>query len=212
MISGELTGSFKNKLYGNPEEAIEALIDDLDILDERAIPLALQTSMKRYLNLIAGRLASRHGGPWPTGTGQNKLSSRSGTGVKSILDSVEVSEHNGDVTGKIGGIFYLGTQEFGGVIRVKRSKYLTIPLPAALDARGVPLKRRARDWADTFIKRSKAGNLIIFQKRAGEIVPLYVLKKRVKIPKRLGMEDELIRYRNLLLSFTAQDLAREFSI
>ena len=212
MLVGEFTGSYKGTLYGKPEEAVEALLGDFDILEEVAIPRALATSLRRYLNLIAGRLASRHGGPWPTATGTNRLSSRSGAGVKSILESVDVKVHAGEVTGHIGGIFYLGTQEYGGVIRVKRSKYLTIPLPAALDARGVPLKKRAREWANTFVKRSKAGNLIIFQKTASGIVPLYVLKKRVTIPKRLGMRDELVRYRNLLLSFAQQDLRREFAI
>ena len=43
---------------------------------------------------------------------------------------------------------------------------------------------------NTFVQYSKKGNLLIFQKRSrGSIVPLYILKKRVKIPARLGLGD-----------------------
>jgi hypothetical protein len=37
------------------------------------------------------------------------------------------------------------------------------------------------------VARSRKGNLLIFLKKGGEIVPLYVLKDQVKIPRRLGM-------------------------
>ena len=73
---------------------------------------------------------------------------------------------------------------------------MTIPLDAALNANGTPKKKRARDWKDTFVAKSKRGNLIIFQKRGRRIVPLYVLKKRVRIPARLGLRKELRKQRN----------------
>jgi hypothetical protein len=68
---------------------------------------------------------------------------------------------------------------------------LTIPLPAALDARGVPRKRSARDWDNTFVQKSRRGNLLIFQRRGREIVPLYALKPEVRVRARLGVRDEL---------------------
>jgi hypothetical protein len=40
---------------------------------------------------------------------------------------------------------------------------------------------------NTFVGRSKAGNLIIFQRKGRTIVPLYVLKKEVRIKARLGL-------------------------
>jgi hypothetical protein len=55
----------------------------------------------------------------------------------------------------------------------------------------VPYRRSARDWDNTFVARSKKGNLIIFQRRGVQITPLYVLKTSVKIPARLGMGQTL---------------------
>jgi hypothetical protein len=120
------------------------------------------------------------------------LAVRSGGAGKSIRDSVRVEGHSlKDVAGFIGGKFWLKTHEYGATIKVKNAKYLTIPLRAALSAQGVPLKQKAKDWPNTFIAKSKKGNLIIFQRRGADIVPLYVLKKEVKIPKRLGLGDTL---------------------
>ncbi len=82
--------------------------------------------------------------------------------------------------------FPLSVHEDGAVIR-KKGKMLAIPLPAALDSRGRPLKRGPRAWRNTFVARSRKGNLLIFQKRGKDIIPLFVLKDQVKIPRRLGM-------------------------
>jgi len=85
------------------------------------------------------------------------------------------------------GTSYMTVQETGATIRPKRAKFLTVPTDYALDSRGIPLKRSAREWGNTFVARSKKGNLIVFQKRGRGIVPLYVLKKEVRIPARLGL-------------------------
>lgn len=212
MISGELVGSYNNKAFNSPDMAVDALIRDMENFETRVIPTVVKTSMEKYLRLIAGRLAAKHNQPWKAGGTNNNLYERSGKGMRSVIDSVEVIDAGKDVLGKIGGLWYLRTQETGAVIRAKRSQYLTIPLPAALDQRGVPLKRRARDWAHTFIKKSRNGNLLIFQKTARGIIPLYVLKKQVRIPKRLGMEAELKRYQNLFFSFIEAGLQREFKL
>ena len=77
--------------------------------------------------------------------------------------------------------------EYGAVIRAKKAKFLTIPLPAALNSKGIPKKMSAREWDKTFIQTSKAGNLIIFRTQGRRIIPLYVLKSEVRIKPRLGM-------------------------
>ena len=79
-------------------------------------------------------------------------------------------------------------QEYGGDIVPKAAKKLAIPLPAALTAAGVA-RGSPRSFPDTFIQKSKAGNLLIFQKKGDGIVPLFALKDRVTIPPRLGMFD-----------------------
>lgn len=74
--------------------------------------------------------------------------------------------------------------EFGGTITPKRAQWLTVPLPAAMTPAGV-VKGRARDFPSTFVARSRAGNLIIFQRGVGGgVTPLFVLKKKVTIPAR----------------------------
>jgi hypothetical protein len=92
---------------------------------------------------------------------------------------------------------YMAMHEKGGVIRAKTSNYLTIPLPAALNGNGTPRQLSARQWQGTFVARSRAGNLIIFQKRGRDIVPLYVLKKSIRIRARLGLKKTLQRLRPL---------------
>ena len=78
---------------------------------------------------------------------------------------------------------YGPTHEFGATIRPKTAKFLTIPLPAAKTKAGRS-RGGARSFPNTFVRRSKAGNLILFQKLGSRIIPLFVLKKMVKIPKR----------------------------
>jgi hypothetical protein len=217
MISGDLLGSYSGRTYGSAQGATQAVINELDYYELKAIPAAMKSAMNRYLKLIAGRMVAKHKRPWPTGpmpggTNPATLSSRTGKATQSIRDSVKVKEAGNEIVGYIGGIFYLKSHEYGAVIRARRSQYLTIPLPAALDSRGVPLKRSAREWADTFVIKSKNNNLLIVQKNASGIVPLYVLKREVRIPKRLGMKDELERYINLFASFVEQDIRREFKV
>lgn len=74
----------------------------------------------------------------------------------------------------------------GGTVQAKRSKYLAIPLG---NTKGSP-----RDYDNTFVKTSKKGNKIIFQ-RVGKkkIVPLFVLVESVNIPPRMGVDNALAR-------------------
>jgi hypothetical protein len=95
---------------------------------------------------------------------------------------------------------YGPTQEFGEPNKVpKRKQFLAIPLDAARMPAGAarfasPLLEsqalKAAYPGGTFVARSKAGNLIIFGKGDGkEITPLFVLKRSVAIPPRLGTRD-----------------------
>lgn len=81
-----------------------------------------------------------------------------------------------------------------------KGAWLKVPLPSALTPTG-RLKGRFKSGKKKgqFIRRSKAGNLIIFDRtgkgKRGKIVPIFVLKKRVKIPKRLFMLKTWRKYR-----------------
>jgi len=192
----EIKLDFRTQRFQDAEMGLRALADDFDKKWD-GMPKLLAEDLKGFLTAVAESLAQRHSGAWPGGTSPagtepGTLSKRSGTMLQSVLDSVKVVGLRwDDLQGEIGGNFYARVHEYGATIKVKNAKWLTIPLPAACDSRGVPLKKKAKDWDKTFIKRSKAGNLIIFQKRGRQLVPLYVLKEEVVIPPRLGMKAAL---------------------
>lgn len=188
----EIGFSYRNQRFTSASEGLRHFADALKSDFERVGPV-LRDQLELYLQGVSSRMLQAHSGAWPGGTGPNSLSSRSGAALRSIEESIKVSGETIDsVEGRIGGIHYLKTQEYGATIVPVNAQYLTVPLPAALDSAGVPLKRSAREWENTFCARSKNGNLIIFQKLAAkEIVPLYLLVKEVVIPPRLGMRDTL---------------------
>ena len=98
--------------------------------------------------------------------------------------------------------FYAPTQEYGTVgaggtlpdIRPNTPrKYLTIPLPITMTARGVKRSGydivkdgngyRTKSYGPTFI----AGNAVMITNQRGRAIPIYALKKSVAIPPRLRM-------------------------
>lgn len=184
---------FRGQRYQSAELGLKAFAARTGKTLDVAVPVLAQT-LRWYLDNVAKAMASRHGGAWPGGTGTNTLSMRSGNLISAIKKSVHV---DGDtlesLRGNIGtpGIVYGRIQEFGGTIVPKNTKYLAIPLPDALDGNGLPLKASPRMWDHTFVAKSKAGNLLIFQRQGKNIVPLYVLKSKVYIPPRLGLGDTL---------------------
>jgi len=73
-------------------------------------------------------------------------------------------------------VVYADIQERGGTIHAKK-KFLTIPFPG--------IKGRAANFPDSFIIKSKKGNLIIAEKKGkGGIRPLFLLKPSVTLPAR----------------------------
>lgn len=89
---------------------------------------------------------------------------------------------------------YARLQEYGGTINAKAGGWLTIPLKANYTAAGrvrfaSAAALRTRKDVKTFLRKSKAGNLIIFRAFKDEgrdPVPLFILKKSVKVPPRLN--------------------------
>jgi hypothetical protein len=187
-----LTFEFRNQRFTDAEKGLRAFAEQLGTNWDGAAK-TLSSELKTFLDAVAEALVKRHSGAWPGGTGAQTLSKRSGKLISSIVKSVKVKGSTFDtIEGEIGSdLVYAGIQEFGGTIRAKNVKYLAIPLKAALDGRGLPLRPGPRAWEHTFVARSRAGNLIIFQKRGTEIIPLYVLRTSVTIPPRLGMQKTL---------------------
>lgn len=140
-----------------------------------------------FMDSLAQEIAKRNGAPWPSGTTGSSISRRTGGFQAAILDGVEVKGTQlGDLRGYIVVPAEYAIHETGGT-RKARNKLIAVPLPAALDGAGNPVRRSPRDWGNTFVAETRGGNTVIFQDRGGSIIPLYVLKTDVKIPARLGI-------------------------
>jgi phage gpG-like protein len=107
---------------------------------------------------------------------------------------------------------YASIHETGGKIVPVHSKYLKIPIRhdraslrnLTMTKSGVHRPNFNKD--DTFITRSKAGNLIIFLNKDGGIVPLYVLKTSVTIPARKWFSKSVEDTRSKLYKFLRQSV------
>jgi phage gpG-like protein len=91
---------------------------------------------------------------------------------------------------------HASTHQYGRTIRPVNVRFLTIPLPAARPG------SKARDYDNTFVAKG-----IIFQKQGANIVPLFKLKKSVKIPARpfmLFQNEDIKEMGKNLLVFIAQ--------
>lgn len=81
------------------------------------------------------------------------------------------------------------------VIKPRNARKLAIPLPAVQTRAGVT-RGKPRDFQNTFIRKSKAGNLIIFENIGrGQIRPLFVLKDEVRVPARVHTDIILEKFR-----------------
>lgn len=209
----ELGFQYKNRRWTEAAKGLRYFTQDLGRSVEEMTP-ALKESLQQYLDAVAGELIRRHSTPWKAGGSPvDKLFRRSGGGIKSILDSTRVEGSTLDnMRGHIGAAFPLSVHEKGATIRPRQAKYLAIPLPAALDASGVPLRPGPRFWDNTFVATSKKGNLLIFQRRGTQIVPLYVLKLEVKLPPRLGMEAALKKGENYFVDRAIEAMVKTFFV
>jgi hypothetical protein len=196
---------FGSRTFDNPAEGINSFVRELQrVWTGEAV--VVKDTLKQYLDKVAQELANRHSGGMTTPT---SLAKRTGRSVESIVRSVNVKGRTWDqLSGSIGGSAQLAIHEFGGTIHARGGKYLTIPLPAALSKSGTA-PPFARQWKNTFVAMSKNGNLLIFQRRASGIVPLYVLKPSVRIRPRLGMRSELEKQAPYFLTQAADLIVRD---
>lgn len=208
---------WRGKRYRDVLRGLEAIGDDLDNSFDRMVPL-VQKTLNAYMAGVIQSVADRSRTPYPAGTSPKgvfpgTLSKRSGKLLAGLnparIKVTGQTEKDIQVSYTLQGI--ANVHERGATITPKKAKYLTIPLPPALTSRGLPKKPSARDWKDTFVLKSRKGNLLIVQKQPnGGILPLYVLKKSVTIPKRLGFEEAFLAGRDFLADQIANDVVREF--
>lgn len=182
---------FKGQVYADPADAMRVVAGAIQGAWKDEVGHVSQ-ALRDYLTHVGEVVVARNSTSWPGGTSNNSLSMRSGRAMGSLMNSIKVSGKTWDsLTGTIGGSGALMIHEFGGTLRARNKKYMTIPLPAALSPKGTS-PPFTYNWKNTFVARSKGGNLIIFQRRENQvIVPLYLLRTSVYIPARLGLRDEL---------------------
>lgn len=194
MAEFELEFQFRGRRFRQAAQGLQQLAarnGGIDI-DKIGGP-AISRAMREFLTEMAKAMAVQHGSPWPGGTSPagttpGSLSRRTGQLIASIQSSIRVTgDLSTEIEGRIGGSSIAAVHERGAVIRPRRAQFLTVPLPAALNPDGTPKKPSARDWEKTFVIESKKGNLLIVQRDGHNLIPLYVLKKEVRIPPRLGL-------------------------
>jgi hypothetical protein len=158
------------------------------IIDAKAHIKELESFGKSFLNnlRVQASKAMLKAGQETAGNIRREIYAKHPGGKGNMARNVSVSANEGKA-GEIAGVtvysdlVYAAIQNYGGTIRPKRSKYLTIPLTQ--QARN----RTAREWGKElrFIE-SKKGNLLLatVKKRKGkdpQIVPQYLLRKSVEI-------------------------------
>jgi hypothetical protein len=213
MSENPITIQIGGSTFTDLDEAVDWIVKELDASPNR-VARKVSDAMRRSLQRVAKAMEEAHSSAWNGNlvNSGNTLQRRTGEGLKSIRDSIYVTGSTGSVDDVKGSISTgsMTIHETGGTITARSGKYLTIPLPAACDSRGVPLRRSARDWDKTFVQRSRKGNLIIFQRRGRELVPLYLLKPSVYIRPRLGLEkaymSEMPYFQERLLDLFVKEL------
>jgi len=142
----------------------EKVVAALDELGNRAGDL--ERPLADFGERLVRRISKRLSGP--------ALKERTGRLKGSLTheethDTLEVSAGGADE------VDYAAIHHYGGIIKPKKKKFLTIPFPGGPADQRVP--KRAADFNDTFVAKG-----IIFQKRGEQIEPLFILKKSVTIP------------------------------
>lgn len=155
-------------------------------LQKRKVWQAADAEMRLLLKRVGDRMKAKHGGKYPApGAG---LAQRTGKGMEGLTSPDFTNDARG-LTATLRLPRYLKYQETGGTIRPRSAKYLTVPLPAALNGDGTPKRYSARQWANTFVVKGSGGGWTICTKQGRRIVPLYVLRTSINLTPRLGLRE-----------------------
>lgn len=203
---------FRNRRFRDAEKGLEVLARQLD-RNFKQLPPVLANSLQEYLDQVRRALIRRHSQRFNNpvnvpATGEDDLLRRRG-GIRGVETRVRQGGGLEGVVGTMEVPFPLSVHEEGTTVRARRAQFLTIPLSAALDSRGVPLRPRARDWPNTFVKQSQRGNLLIFQRKGSQLVPLYLLKREVTLPPRLKALETLQAGQDFFVDTAIERMSRE---
>lgn len=132
----------------------------------------------------------------------SKLKGRGKLRQQLISDVKVVGTNINNLRGSINGPIYGRAHEYGALIKPKRAKALTVPLDYAKFSNGAPKRKSAASWRHlgTFILKRKNNSFIVYKLASGKIRYLYVLKKQVVLPARLGLRQTIKNNETQLLS------------
>lgn len=156
-----------------------------------------ERAMDRYLAQVTDKVAMR---------------TRKGSDGERKLRDYEVANVPGAVEGTVTLTPGLGLQEIGGIIRARNVQYMTIPLKAARNTDGTPKRLKARQWRNTRVIKSKRGKLLIVMKQGRRWIPLYALKKQVRVPARLGLRNEMDKQKPAFWREISRQVSRLVSV
>ncbi|WP_420011455.1 hypothetical protein [Tateyamaria sp.] len=176
---------FRGERYERASVGLRALADAVGT-DFDQLGLVVSREMRLFLKTERDKLAKHHSG---SATTSNRLAKRTGELVRALQKGGRVTETPtlADVKGEVFLPSKYRIHEFGGSIRPQKGGYVFVPLPAALKSDGTPKHMNPRQWHGTFIAESKKGNLLLFQRQGPKLIPLYALKPRVSVKRRLGL-------------------------
>ena len=191
----------EGRTYRSIQAGVNAATKEVDAYIS-ASPERAAGPIRAFLDRAYANLRRRHTTHWSRSIGLfgsrdnsgRKLHLRSGKGLRSIKDSINVAVTGSGLEASMSA-GDMSIHETGGTIKASRTKYLAIPTKFALDASGKDRRGGPRNYGGnrTFVNRSKSGSLFVFRREGKRIVPLYLLKSKIKINARLGLQDTLER-------------------
>lgn len=142
--------------------------------------------------------------PYPDGTTDSSLSTRSGylkksvTTIPAVMDTDGESARGGIAVGSVYGKVHFGKK--GDSFRIVGKPWLKIPLPNVLNGRGLVKDHEKSFWLPS---KKNPAELVMYGKLMGmrtskgvrtkrgigDDMPLFVLKHEVRIPVRISSED-----------------------
>lgn len=171
-------------------KAFEKAVRAAPKLTRRSLAFRLEQIGDEFERRVDKRFTAKLSGPFQSNHTKGRLANRTGT-LRATM-AHRVREDGKDLTlratiGDAATAHYVFTQEFGATIKPKRAKALTIPMPDNLTAAGRVRFKSARETEGVFLLKTPKGAFLVRKKASGEGLDfLWVLKKRVTIPARLG--------------------------
>ena len=183
-------------------EDLRRIFEKLDRVSPKSKARALVTAFRKASLMVKIDLQNNVSG--------KILKRRTGHLAQSITSRVDITEEG--LTGVIGSgvrtgnrVEYANIHETGGVITARRVRYLTIPTKYALTGAKDVKRISARDFENTFVRQG-----IIWQRKGKrKIIPLFVLKKSVTIPKRKYMSKTLEEDKEKIIKMLVETIVRE---